>query len=755
MSTRPVIRSFAGGEITPELYGRFDLTKFQIGLKTCRNFLVKPQGPVENRYGFIHDIEAKFATGNTRVIEFAIDANTTMAIEIGNLYFRFHRNGQPAREAAKVVTAATNAIVGVFTSVAHSYNTGDWVYVQTTWNNAINGRYCRVFASSPNTYQLITLENDAVFTLTWGVFTAMTTERVYEIATPYIEADAFNLHFEQSGSTMTFTHPSYKPQDLTRVTDTNWSLTNSVVLPTIGAPTGAAAVPTLAGAVIYNYKVTATGANNIDEGAVSNLATCTNDLSLAGHYNTVSWIAVAGASRYTVYKESNGIYGYIGQAGALTFIDDNIEPDISQSPPVLIDPFNAAGDYPSAVTYFEQRRIFGGTINRPLNIWTTKSGTDNNISYSIPLRDTDSIIAKVYSRLASTIRHLVPLSNLVVLTSGVEFRTVANNSDALTPANISFKPDSYEGSSNVRPVTAGSSILVPAARGGHIQEISYNWQSSGNKSEDISVLATHLFDGYTIVDMAYSKAPYKFVWAVRSDGMLLGLTYLPEQEVAAWHHHDAADDGLFKSVCNVSESTADSIYAVIQRVINGRTVKYIEYSNLSPTGARYMDSSRLGSTTSLTTYNLWHLAGRSVKIVRDGEVLPDQTVGTDGVLTLTGPIGAVTYIGLGYESDIETMPLVLATQDGSFRQGSQSNVNAVYLRLVESSGLFAGPSFDKLKEYKQRTTEPMGSPPAVINGMIKLNLTPSWNYDAPVCVRQANPLRMTITAMTIDVALGS
>lgn len=752
MSTRPFVRSFAGGEISPELYGRIDLTKAQVGLKTCRNFLVKPQGPVENRYGFNFDNEVKFSLKNTRVIEFAIDASTTMCVEVGDLYMRFHRNGLPIREAVQTVTSATNANPAVFTRVAHGYNTGDWVLVESAWNNAINERYVKVVRLTADTYKLTDLGGNDFNSTTWGSFVATVTSRVYEIVTPYTAADVFNIHYAQSTTTMTLTHPNYKPRDLMRISDTNWTLTNSIVLPTVGVPTGVVATPTLGGGITYNYCVTSIGSDGIAEGASSATASCTNDLSLAGHFNTITWTPPGGATRFRVYRDSNGIFGYIGDSGGSSFVDDNIEPDISRTPPILIDPFNAAGEYPAAVTYYEQRRVFGGSINRPQNIWMTKSGTEDNLAYSIPARDDDSIRAKVYSRLSSSIRHLVPLSNLVVLTSGVEFRTVSQNSDALTASNISFKADSYEGASNVQPVTAGSSIIYPAARGGHIQELTYNWQSSGNKSEDISVLATHLFDGYSIVDMAYNKAPHKYVWAVRSDGKLLGMTYLPEQEVAAWHEHDSPN-GLFKSVCNVSEATVDGLYAVIERQITGRgTVKYIEYTYNTPTGARYLDSCIPGSG-SLTPSNLWHLEGQTVKIIRDGAVLPDQVV-TNGSITLPDFPGT-SYIGLGYDSDIETMPLVLAVQDGSFRQGSKVNVNKVYLRLVQSSGLFAGPSFDKLKEYKQRTSEPMGSPPAAISGIIPLSLTPSWSDDGGVCVRQSNPLRMTITAMTIDVALGS
>lgn len=48
-STKVLQRSFTGGEISPQMYGRIDDAKYQAGLEICRNFVVLPQGPVENR----------------------------------------------------------------------------------------------------------------------------------------------------------------------------------------------------------------------------------------------------------------------------------------------------------------------------------------------------------------------------------------------------------------------------------------------------------------------------------------------------------------------------------------------------------------------------------------------------------------------------------------------------------------------------------------------------------------------------------
>ena len=204
----------------------------------------------------------------------------------------------------------------------------------------------------------------------------------------------------------------------------------------------------------------------------------------------------------------------------------------------------------------------------------TKSGTESNMSFGLPIRDDDRIEFRVAAREANTIRHIVPLTNLLLLTGSAEWRITSVNSDAITPSSISVKPQSYIGANNTQPVIVNNSLVYCAARGGHVRELGYNWQANGFITGDLSLRAPHLFDNLTTIDMSLSKSPIPIVWMVSSDGKLLGLTYVPEQQLGAWHQHDT--DGTFESVACVSEGNDDVTYCVIKRTINGATKRYVE-----------------------------------------------------------------------------------------------------------------------------------------------------------------------------------
>ena len=678
---RTLQRSFSGGEISPEMFGRNDDAKYQSGLARCRNFITKPQGPAENRPGFAFVRAVKDSTKKVRLIPFTYSTTQTMVIEMGPGYFRFHTQG------------ATLMSGGV----------------------------------------------------------------PYEIANPYAEADLFDVHYVQSADVLTLAHPNYAPRELRRLGATNWQLTTL----SFAAPIAAPGAPTLVAAghtavkYTYYYVVTAVDSEGVSESAASAASSVGGNLFETGATVTISWAAVTGASRYNVYKLQGGLYGYIGQTTGLSIVDDNISPDLGKTPPLYDSVFGGAGDYPGAVSYFEQRRCFAGTTNKPQNIWMTKSGTESNMSYSLPIRDDDRIAFRVAAREANTIRHIVPLTQLLLLTSSAEWRVTSVNSDAITPSTISVCPQSYVGSSNVQPVIINNTLIYGAARGGHVRELAYNWQASGFITGDLSLRAPHLFDTFDIVDMAYAKAPQPMVWFVSTSGRLLGLTYVPEQQVGAWHWHDT--DGVFESCTVVAEGGEDALYCVIRRTINGNSVRYVERM----ASRQFTDQADAFFVDAGATYSgvpadvisgLGYLEGKTVSILADGAVHPQRVV-TGGSITLDIEASTV-QIGLPIEADLQTLPLAVQLQDGSFGQGRFKNVNKVWLRVYRSSGIFVGPSASELTEAKQRTTENYGAPPALKSEEIPLVLTPSWADSGQIFVRQSDPLPLTVVSLTAEVALG-
>ena len=410
---------------------------------------------------------------------------------------------------------------------------------------------------------------------------------------------------------------------------------------------------------------------------------------------------------------------------------------------------NPLGDYPTAVSYFEQRRWFGGTTQRPMNIWATKSGTESDMSYSMPTQDADRIAVRAAAREANRILHIVPLSQLILLTPSAEWRVTSLNSDAITPTSISIRPQSYVGASNVQPIVVNNQMLYAASRGGHLRECGYSYEAGGFISNDVSLRASHLFDNKALRSMAYSKSPWPTVWSVSSDGRLIAMTYVPEQQVGAFSTVET--DGTFESCCVVPEGEEDVLYVTVKRNINGKGRRFVERM-ASRTFIRLEESMCMdcagtyrGDPTTEINGLSW-LEGAEVAIVADGGVEPRQKV-KDGKISISHP-ASIVHVGLPYTADMKTLPTAMALQDGSYGSGHQKNVRQVWFRVVDSGGLKAGPDFENLAEYPSRNIEYAGSPPDPLSDEFGFEIPATWSASGQVCVRQDNPLPLRVISMT-------
>lgn len=766
-NVHPLIRSFAGGEITPEMFGRLDLDKFQTGIARAKNMRILPHGPVQNRAGLKYVLEVKDSTKAVRVIPFAYSADQTMMLEFGDQYVRFHTQGLTLLETGLTITGISQGNPGVLTYTGTDPANGDWMYLSgIVGMTELNSRFVKVASvnAGANTFSLTDIHGGAnINTTGFAAYTSGgTAARVYEIASPFVEADLFALHFTQSADVLTITHPSYAPRELRRSGATSWAFTAAAFGPAIATPAAPTLLADVSGGtpnpVDHFYKTTAVSSSNFEESLASASASVSNDLAVAGNSNAVTPAAVAGAVRYYIYKRANGgIYGYIGQSDGTSFLDENIVPDMSQTPPGSNLPFAGADDYPSTVTYIEQRRCFAGTNNRPQNIWLTRSATEGNLTQSVPVRDNDAIILRIAASQQNRIRHVIGLGDLIALTAGGEFRLYAAGTDVLTPASTTPKPQSYVGASNVQPVVAENAILYEQAAGGHMREFAYAGDGLNGalyKTNDISILAPHLFDDYTMVDIAFSRtASCPSLMVVRSDGVLLTMTYVPGQNVRAWSWWDT--DGEFESVACVTEGAEEVAYCVVKRTINGREVRYIEQVHTRRFTAKedafFVDAGLTYDGAAVDTIsNLWHLEGETVVACADGAVIRNLTV-TNGTITLPADAEKV-HIGLSYTANMRTLPL--SWQADGFGQGVVKNVNRAHVRVWNSSGVRLGPSDGTLYQIKQRTTEAYGTAPEMMQGWHHTNVAPRWDSDGAIEIEQSDPLPVTILAMVLDVTVG-
>jgi hypothetical protein len=358
---------------------------------------------------------------------------------------------------------------------------------------------------------------------------------------------------------------------------------------------------------ITAWVVTTVAEDTFEESVASQITGC-SEVPSSGTPRVVSWTEADNAQGYNVYKRKDGIFGFIGYTEAPRFTDNGITADTTITPPVENNPFKYTDSYPSAVSYYQQRRVFANSNNEPEKIWATKSGNFANLTQSAPIRDDDAVIWQMVGAQVNEVRHMIEMGKLVVLTSGGEWTIEGDSAGILRPTDINPKQHGYNGANDLKPIIVGGSVLYVQARGSIVRDLGYDFNSDGYRGNDLTIFSAHLFDNYTLIDWCYQQIPHSVVWAVRDDGTLLGLTYVKEHQIVGWHHHDF--DGVVESVCSVPEGTEDALYLLINRTINGATVRYVERMASRRTNElldlKYMDAFLTydGRNTGATTMTL-------------------------------------------------------------------------------------------------------------------------------------------------------
>lgn len=236
--------------------------------------------------------------------------------------------------------------------------------------------------------------------------------------------------------------------------------------------------------------------------------------------------------------------------------------------------WNSVNGYPGTVVYYQQRLYFAASTAFPQTIWASRTGDYKDFGKSNPTQDDDRIIYTYAGRQVNEIRHLIDVGSLVALTSGGEYVITGDQNKVLTPSSFAFSSQGSNGSSNVPPIAVANIALFVQEKGSVVRDLAYSFDVDGYQGNDLTILANHLFQKHSIVDWCFSIVPYSSAFCIRDDGKLLVMTYLRDQQVFAWAPQSST--GKYESTCSISEGNEDAVYFVVNRTVNGQTVRYIE-----------------------------------------------------------------------------------------------------------------------------------------------------------------------------------
>lgn len=724
-----IVTNFTAGEFSPQLYGRVDIAKYFNAVETLENFFIQPYGGIVRRPGTVHVAEVKDSSKITRLIPFQFSTDQAYVLEFGDQYIRFYMDNGAVVETATTITGVTQANPAVVTTSApHGYSNGDEIFISgVVGMTEINSKRFIAANVGAATFELTGIDSTAYIAYTSGG----TAEKIYEIATTFLEADLADIQYAQSADVLFLVHPNYKPKRLSRTGHTSWTLADIAFAGGPFMPDNVDATKTL------NPSVTV-GAGT---------------LTAVGH---TPFTADHVGSFWKVGGLVASVQGYVEVTG---FTSSTL---VSITVKETLDAIGATSSwaegswsdergYPQTVTFFEQRWYVGGSPSESQTIWGSVIETYDD--FTAGANDDDAVVYTIATEQVNAIRWLSAGKGLAVGTAGGVF-ILSSGSDTLTvtPSNILVHRETTYGAMKLLPKRVGEYVYYFQRDQRTLREFSYNIDIDGHRALDETILAEHITRP-AIVDLTYQQAPLNILWAVRSDGEIACLTRQIEQDVMGWSRQVfGGTDVEVKSITAIpsTDESYDEAWLIVERTVDGGTVQYVEYIKTLEFGdqsnAFFVDSGLTYSGSPVTTVtNLDHLEGETVSILGDGAVFPNAVV-TDGSVTIS-EASSIIHVGLPYSSIMRTMSLEGGSPLGT-SQAKVQRINEVRVRLYNSLGLKIGPSEDKLDVIPFRDSSmPMNQAPTIFSGDKFIHFPSGYLRESKIYALQEQPLPTTILAL--------
>ena len=613
-----------------------------------------------------------------------------------------------------------------------------------------------------------------------------------EIATTYLDAEIQDIRFAQSPERLYIVHKNHRPAQLTRIiqrtTDNpngEWQLVDVDFIDGPFLDEGDGAATTTNHAFLGRCSVTASDLDAVNDGAGFGLDDIGRMIRLNDAGTAPGYIIIDSLPSSFKTVASGIVFQTIGGA-----------------PGALLEWHLGAwygGNYPTTVALAEQRLCFSGEPTMPNFVSTSNTGS-LNVMRTTAVDAAKSVVATngvrfgIFDGQIHIVRWLTTSKKLLIGTNSAIFSLRGTlDGEPFGPNNTNSIKISSVGVSSLYPVNVALETAYVTKNSQGLRSIESNDGADSREEQkpfDLALLARHVFGRtLSIVDMDYQFDRRNIIWLARSDGVLLGCTYVPEEKIFAWHTHKlggsfnnsgvVADHGLVESV-SVDKNTGgsfDRVWLVVKRTLGtgeGATqVRHIEFFEDEwldgvSSSQQFVDSHPAQHTPSsgpsASTFDTFgHLIGETVQVLGDGGVLPDVIVTepTSGIGRVTTTKAHANLIaGLGYTSVFESLPLDLDDPEGA-SMGKMARPDHVVLRLFDSQAgevgvnQWDGNVANWTNIIERQAGDVFGSPAAPFTGDIKVILDGGFDREKVIQIRQTLPVGFNLLAMNVMGSSGA
>lgn len=223
--------------------------------------------------------------------------------------------------------------------------------------------------------------------------------------------------------------------------------------------------------------------------------------------------------------------------------------------------------WPPAVTGFEGRIFFGGGVGFPDTYVASQTNNVDRImvrkfeqdpTFTNPTVATDPFDATLRSETISQIRWFASGKNITCGTNEREFVIQGpSSSQTIGPTNIQSNAETPYGSAPIQPVRVENTTVFIQRHRGSLRELVYSLEEASFKASNLNIISEHIANKSAVLQkdyftknetyftkLAMQQAQIGILWALDSDGNLIGMTRDREQSVLAWHYHTIGGESV-------------------------------------------------------------------------------------------------------------------------------------------------------------------------------------------------------------------
>jgi len=567
---------------------------------------------------------------------------------------------------------------------------------------------------------------------------------VYEISTTYTAAQIDQIEYVQSADVLYLVHDDHAPRKLSRTGHTSWTLTDVDFFDGPYEPANTSSTTLQPSGTSGNITITAS----------SNVFVA-NDVGRSVRIkNGSDW----GFAKITGYNSATNVNATVNADMPFSATSANADWRLGSF---------YTGNYPTKITFFEERLFYAGTTQQPSTVFSSMSADFDKFSPTSKdgsVNDDNGLQFTLVSDQVNQITGMYGGKFLAIFTKNGAFNMSSGSAtQGLTPTTIQVVNETNDGAADKKVSPASKSVLFIGKNKKRLREFAYNIDYDSFTTPDMTVLSEHVgFGGFE--ECAFANYPNNILWVRRGDGILLGFTYYRDQDVTAWHRHTiAGTNAKVKSIAVIPgvDDAFDTLYLIVERTINGATTQYVEFLEQDFRGADgdtkddqfYVDSGLTYSGSAATSISgLSHLEGQTVAVLNNGAVESNKTV-SSGSITLTNST-TKCHVGLPFTAELESVNVEPKSQYGT-TQGKRGRIDKVIFRLFETVGLKAGPASSSVDVVPFRTTTSTMSATEPKTGDYTFLMPATYTTENKLYVKSDTAQACTISAIMIQMSTYS